>query len=91
MSSLTIKDIAHTEELSAKALSAVRGGSNYNAGNLNLAYGGGFASPGVVVAPVTQTDTYTKVRSRRSRTSAACSLPRRKLSAAESRADSGCR
>ena len=61
MSSLTIKDIAHTEELSAKALSAVRGGSNFNAGNLNLAYGGGFASPGVVVAPVTQTDTYTKV------------------------------
>jgi hypothetical protein len=61
MTSLTIKDIAHTEELSAKALSAVRGGSNYNAGNLNLAYGGGFASPGVVVAPVTQTDTYTKV------------------------------
>src|SRR3569833_3413056 len=61
MSSLTIKDIAHTEELSAKALSAVRGGSNYNFGNANVAYGGGFASPGVVVAPVTQTDTYTKV------------------------------
>ncbi|CAB3709589.1 hypothetical protein [Paraburkholderia rhynchosiae] len=61
MTSLTIKDIAHTEELSAKELSAVRGGSNYNAGNLNLAYGGGFASPGVVVAPVTQTDTHTTV------------------------------
>ena len=61
MSSLTIKDIAHTEELSAKALSAVRGGSNYNAGILYAAYGGGFASPGVVVAPVTQTDTQTKV------------------------------
>ena len=61
MTSLTIRDIAHTEELSAKALSAVRGGSNYNFGNANVAYGGGFASPGVVVAPVTQTDTYTKV------------------------------
>ena len=53
MTSLTIKDLAHTEELSAKALSAVRGGSNYNVGNLNAAYGGGFASPGIVVAPVT--------------------------------------
>ena len=61
MTSLTIKDLAHTEELSAKALSAVRGGSNYNVGNVNLAYGGGFASPGIVVAPVTQTDTNTKV------------------------------
>jgi hypothetical protein len=61
MTSLTIKDIAHTEELSAKALSAVRGGSNYNVGNLNAAYGGGFASPSIVVAPVTQVDTYTKI------------------------------
>ena len=61
MTSLTIKDLTHTEELSAKALSAVRGGSNYNVGNVNLAYGGGFASPGIVVAPVTQTDTNTKV------------------------------
>jgi hypothetical protein len=39
----------------------VRGGLNVNAGNLNLAYGGGFASPAVVVAPVTQTDSNTKV------------------------------
>jgi hypothetical protein len=61
MTSLTIKDLAHSEELSVTALSAVRGGSNYNIGNLNAAYGGGFASPGVVVAPVTQTDTNTKV------------------------------
>ncbi|SOE68310.1 hypothetical protein SAMN05446635_3268 [Burkholderia sp. OK233] len=61
MTSLTIKDLAHAEELSAKALSAVRGGSNYNLGNLNAAYGGGFASPSIVVAPVTQVDTYTKV------------------------------
>ncbi|TCF97437.1 hypothetical protein BZM26_31530 [Paraburkholderia strydomiana] len=43
MTSLTIKDIAHTEELSA--LSAVRGGSNYNFGNLNAAYGGGNPRP----------------------------------------------
>ena len=57
MTSLIIKDIAHSEDLSAKALSAVRGGSNYNVGNVNAAFGGGFASPGVVVAPVTQTDT----------------------------------
>ena len=61
MTSLTIKDLAHSEELSVKALSAVRGGSNFNAGNLNAAYGGGFASPSIVVAPVTQNDTYTKV------------------------------
>jgi len=61
MTSLTIKDLAHSEELSVKALSAVRGGSNVNAGNLNAAYGGGFASPGVVVAPVNQNDTNTNV------------------------------
>ncbi|MFP3565107.1 hypothetical protein [Paraburkholderia sp. SIMBA_030] len=61
MTSLMIKDLAHAEELSAKALSAVRGGSNYNVGNVNAALGGGFGSPGVVVAPVTQTDTHTKV------------------------------
>jgi hypothetical protein len=61
MTSLTIKDLAHSEELSVKALSAVRGGSNYNIGNLNAAYGGGFGSPAVVVAPVTQNDTRTTV------------------------------
>ncbi|CAB3792114.1 hypothetical protein LMG28614_03449 [Paraburkholderia ultramafica] len=61
MNSLTINDLAHTEELSAKALSVVRGGVNYNFGNFNAAYGGGFASPSIVVAPVTQVDTYTKV------------------------------
>jgi hypothetical protein len=61
MTSLIIKDLSHTEELSVRALSAVRGGSNYNLGNLNAAYGGGFASPAIVVAPVTQVDTHTKV------------------------------
>ncbi|MPW23905.1 hypothetical protein GCT13_46360 [Paraburkholderia sp. CNPSo 3157] len=57
MTSLTIKDLSHNEELSVDALSAVRGGSNYNAFNTNAAFGGGFASPAIVVAPVTQTDT----------------------------------
>jgi hypothetical protein len=62
MSSLTIKDLSHSEELSAEALCAVRGGSNFNIGNVNAAYGGGFASPSIVVAPVTQTDTSTQVQ-----------------------------
>jgi hypothetical protein len=57
MTSLTIKDLSHNEELSVEALASVRGGSNYNVGNVNAAFGGGFASPGIVVAPVTQTDT----------------------------------
>ncbi|MBP0589242.1 hypothetical protein J8I87_05825 [Paraburkholderia sp. LEh10] len=57
MASLSIKDLSHNEELSVLALSAVRGGSNYNVGNINAAFGGGFASPAAVVAPVTQTDT----------------------------------
>ncbi|ALP65691.1 hypothetical protein [Paraburkholderia caribensis] len=57
MASLTIKDLSHHEALSVEALASVRGGSNYNVGNVNAAFGGGFASPGVVVAPVTQTDT----------------------------------
>jgi hypothetical protein len=61
MTTLLIKDLARNEELSSQALCAVRGGLNVNAGNLNAAFGGGFASPAIVVAPVTQTDTYTKV------------------------------
>jgi hypothetical protein len=61
MTSLTIKDLAHAEELSIKALSEVRGGTNVNIGNVNAAYGGGFGSSGVVVAPVTQNDANTKV------------------------------
>ena len=55
-SSLTIKDLTANKELGAKEMSAVRGGSNFNFGNLNLASGGGFASPAIVVAPVTQVD-----------------------------------
>jgi hypothetical protein len=57
MTSLTINDISHNEELSDETLASVRGGSNVNAFNTNAAFGGGFASPAVVVAPVTQTDT----------------------------------
>ena len=57
MATLTIKDLSHNEDLSVEALASVRGGSNYNVGNVNAAFGGGFASPAVVVAPVTQTDT----------------------------------
>ena len=61
MSKLIIKDLSHSAHLSVEALSAVRGGSNYNVGNINAALGGGFASPGVVVAPVTQTDTKVQI------------------------------
>jgi len=57
MTSLTIKDLSHNEELSVQALASVRGGSNYNAYNTNAAFGGGFASPAIVVAPVIQTET----------------------------------
>jgi hypothetical protein len=55
-SSLTIKDLAANKELGAKEMSAVHGGSNYNFGNQNVAFSGGFASPAIVVAPVTQVD-----------------------------------
>ncbi|SDJ50799.1 hypothetical protein SAMN04487926_1572 [Paraburkholderia steynii] len=57
MASLTITDLSHHQTLSNDALSAVRGGSNFNLGNVNAAFGGGFASPAIVVAPVIQTDT----------------------------------
>ena len=57
MASLTITDLSHHQTLSNDALSAVRGGSNYNFGNVNTAIGGGFASPAIVVAPVIQTET----------------------------------
>jgi hypothetical protein len=60
-STLTIKDLAANKELGAKEMSAVRGGSNFNFGNLNLASAGGFASPAIVVAPVTQVDATSKV------------------------------
>ena len=56
MKALMIKDLAVTKQLGADEMSAVRGGSNYNVGNHNVAYSGGFASPAIVVAPVTQVD-----------------------------------
>lgn len=55
-SSITIKDLAASKELGAREMSAVQGGSNYNLGNQNGAFSGGFASPAIVVAPVTQVD-----------------------------------
>ena len=61
MSKLIIKDLSHSADLSVEALSAVRGGSNVNAFNTNAAFGGGFASPAIVVAPVTQTDTKVQI------------------------------
>jgi hypothetical protein len=57
---LTIKDLAASKELGAREMSAVRGGSNYNIGKVNLAKSGGFASPAAVIAPVTQVDATSK-------------------------------
>ena len=56
MKALMIKDLAASKQLGAEELSAVRGGSNYNVGNVNYATSGGFASPSAVIAPVTQVD-----------------------------------
>jgi hypothetical protein len=56
MKALMIKDLAVTKQLGADEMSAVRGGSNYNIANHNVAYSGGFASPSAVIAPVTQVD-----------------------------------
>ena len=56
MKALMIKDLAVTKQLGAEEMSAVRGGSNYNVGNVNYAKSGGFASPAAVIAPVTQVD-----------------------------------
>ena len=56
MKALMIKDLAVTKQLGAEEMSAVHGGSNYNVGNANYARSGGFASPAIVVAGVTQVD-----------------------------------
>ena len=53
---LNIKDLAASKQLGATEMSAVRGGSNFNVGNQNVAFSGGFASPAAVIAPVTQVD-----------------------------------
>jgi hypothetical protein len=60
-SSLAIKDLAASKQLGANEMATVRGGSNYNALNQNVAYSGGFASPAVVIAPVTQVDATSKM------------------------------
>lgn len=60
---LTIKDLASTKQLGASEMSAVRGGSNVNFGNHNIAIAGGFASPAAVIAPVTQVDASAKTTS----------------------------
>ena len=58
---LNIKDLASSKELGATEMSAVRGGSNFNIGNRNVASSGGFASPAAVIAPVTQVDATSKI------------------------------
>nr|WP_314624027.1 hypothetical protein [uncultured Noviherbaspirillum sp.] len=62
MKALMIKDLAAAKQLDSAEMSAVHGGSNYNAGNLNFAKGSGFASPAIVVAPVTQVDATSHTR-----------------------------
>jgi hypothetical protein len=60
MKALMIKDLASSKQLDASDMSAIHGGSNFNFGNSNFAAGGGFASPSIVVAPVTQVDASSK-------------------------------
>ena len=61
MKALMIKDLAASKQLGSDEMSAVRGGSNYNVGNYNVAYSSGFASPSIVVAPVTQVDATSRI------------------------------
>ena len=63
MKTLLIKDLAVSKQLDASDMSAIQGGSNFNLGNTNFAKSGGFASPSIVVAPVTQVDATSTVRS----------------------------
>ena len=63
MKALMIKDLAASKQLGAEEMSAVRGGSNYNVGNLNVAESGGFASGATVIAPVTQVDATSRTTS----------------------------
>ena len=58
---LNIKDLAASKQLGAIEMATVRGGSNFNVGNHNAAYSGGFASPAAVIAPVTQVDVSSKI------------------------------
>jgi hypothetical protein len=63
MKALMIKDLAVAKQLGASDMSAIHGGGNVNALNSNFAFAGGFASPAIVVAPVTQVDATSTVRS----------------------------
>ena len=63
MKALMIKDLAASKQLDASGMSAIHGGSNFNLGNANFAKSGGFASPSIIVAPVTQVDATSSVRS----------------------------
>ncbi|RYE97912.1 MAG: hypothetical protein EOO78_17850 [Oxalobacteraceae bacterium] len=63
MKALTIKDLAASKQLGADEMSAVRGGSNFNVGNVNYAKSGGFASGATVIAPVTQVDATSRTTS----------------------------
>jgi hypothetical protein len=62
MKALMIKDLAASKQLDASDMSAIQGGSNFNLGNSNFAQGGSFASPSIVVAPVTQVDATSSIR-----------------------------
>jgi hypothetical protein len=62
MKALMIKDLAVAKQLDASDMSAIHGGSNLNLGNVNFAKSGGFASPSIIVAPVTQVDATSTVR-----------------------------
>lgn len=62
MKSLMIKDLAAAKQLGASDMSGIHGGTNFNLGNANFAKSGGFASPSIVVAPVTQVDASSSVR-----------------------------
>jgi hypothetical protein len=62
MKALMIKDLAAAKQLDASDMSAIHGGSNFTFGNNNFAQGGGFASPSIVVAPVTQVDATSSIR-----------------------------
>ena len=57
---LTIKDLAASKQLGSIEMATVRGGTNVNFGNQNVAFSGGFASPAAVIAPVTQVDVSSK-------------------------------
>ena len=58
---LTIKDLAASKQLGSIEMATVRGGTNVNFGNQNVAFSGGFASPAAVIAPVTQVDATSKI------------------------------